>query len=147
MSNPTSPQPKDSVMLPFSQPHRVAALSARKPTRFDLVPDKDQLAALAAVLEISAVRGLRFKGEIRPLGRHDFELEAMLTATVQQPCGITLAPVVTKVAETVRRRYIADMVMPEGDEAEMPADDTDEPLPEVIDAAAVAIEALALALP
>lgn len=143
----TDPTPDTPSTLPLSQPFRVAALSARKPTRFDLTPNREQLALLAALLDVSAVRGLRFKGEIRPLGRHDFELEAMLTATVEQPCGITLAPVITKIAETVRRRYIADMKMPEGDEAEMPEDDLSEPLPDVIDAGAVATEALALALP
>jgi uncharacterized metal-binding protein YceD (DUF177 family) len=36
---------------------------------------------------------------------------------------------------------------PEGDEAEMPEDDTVEPMPEVIDLAEVAAEALSLALP
>ena len=37
--------------------------------------------------------------------------------------------------------------MPDGDEVEMPEDDTVEPMPEVIDLAEVAAEALALALP
>lgn len=140
----TAPVPAD---LPLSLPFRVAALAARKPTRFDIRPSADQLALLAAVLEITAVRDLRFAGEIRPIGRHDFELVADLTATVEQPCIVTLAPVVTPIRDRVERRYIQGMTAPEGDEIEMPEDDTAEPLPDVIDAGAVAVEALALALP
>ncbi len=139
-----SPAPAD---LPLSQPYRVAALPARTPTRFNLTPDPATQALIASLLGISGVKGLTFKGEIRSAGRHDFVLEAALSATVIQPCGITLAPVTTKIAETVTRRYIADYAMPDGDEIEMPEDDTEEPLPEVIDAGAVAVEALALALP
>lgn len=144
MSEPSSPH---TPSLPLTQAYRVASLGSRKPTRFELVPNPEQMAFLAATLEITAVRGLRFKGELRPVGRHDYELEARLTATVEQPCGITLAPVITKIDEAIRRRYIADMPMPEGVEIEMPEDDTEEPLPDVIDVGAVAVEALALALP
>jgi uncharacterized metal-binding protein YceD (DUF177 family) len=133
--------------LPVSLSFRTSTLSARKPTRFDLKPKEDALALMAAALDITAVSACRFKGEIRPIGRHDFELKADLAATVEQPCGITLTPVVTKLSETVIRKYIADMPMPEAEEIEMPEDDTSEPLPEVIDAGAVLMEALALALP
>lgn len=133
--------------LPISHPLRVATLASKKPTRFDIKPDAAQSALLAAVLDISAVRQMRFKGELRPVGRHDYDLEAELVAEVEQPCAITLVPVITPIRETVRRRYLADMEMPTGDEAEMPDDDTQEPLPEVIDLGAVAVEALALALP
>lgn len=48
--------------LPLSQPLRVAALASRKPTRFKLIPDAAQRAAIAAVLDISAVHALRFQG-------------------------------------------------------------------------------------
>lgn len=133
--------------LPLSLPLRVATLASRKPTRFDLRPDAEQEKLLAAVLEIAAVRGMRFKGELRPFGKHDFELEAELTATVEQPCCVTLAPVVTRISEKVTRRYLADLPEPEADEVEIPEDDTVEPLPDVIDPGAVAVEALALALP
>ncbi|MDP4032289.1 MAG: YceD family protein [Pseudorhodobacter sp.] len=133
--------------LPFSKSFRVAALSARKPTRFNLVPGAEELAFMATFLDITAVRNLRFKGELRPVGRHDYLLDAQLVALVEQPCTVTLAPVVTRIDEAVQRRYIADMAMPDADEAEMPEDDSAEPLPEAIDIGAVALEALALALP
>ena len=54
---------------------------------------------------------------------------------------------ISQIREKVERRYLADMPVPEADEIEMPEDDRDEPLPEVIDPGAVALEALALALP
>lgn len=132
---------------PIRLPFRVTALSARKAQRFDLRPDPAMLQALAAWLDITAVRSLRFHGEIRATGRHDFMLEGTLSARVEQACGITLAPVVTDIDEPVIRRYVGDIPEPVGDEAEMPEDDTMEPVPEVIDAGAVAAEALVLALP
>lgn len=132
---------------PLSLPFRVAALPARRPTRFDLKPDGQTQALVAASLGILGVKGLTFRGEIRPDGRHDFVLEGALSATVVQACGITLAPVNTRISETVQRRYSAEFTQPEGDEAEMPEDDTLEPLPDVIDPGAVALEALVLALP
>lgn len=131
----------------LSHPLRVASLSNRKPVRFDLNPDAAMRAALADELGITSVPALRFKGELRPVGRQDFVLEARMEARVEQPCSISLAPVFTDLAESVTRRYDADFVFPEGDEVEMPEDDTVEPLPEVIDIGLVATEALALALP
>jgi uncharacterized metal-binding protein YceD (DUF177 family) len=136
-----------NTALPISLPFRTGALSLRKPQQFDLAPAKADRVLLAALLGISAIHHLRFKGEIRSAGRQDFVLEGELTARVEQPCGLTLAPVVTDIRETVQRRYLAGLALPEADEVEIPAEDDAEPLPEVIDAGAVAAEALALALP
>lgn len=138
--------------LPVSLPLRTADLPARKPTRFDLRPEGDTLALIAALVGADSVRKLSFTGEVRPEGRHDFVLEGKLGATVVQPCVVTLAPVTTRIEEEVRRRYLARM--PEapagaeaGGEVEMPEDDSAEPLPAVIDPGAVLLEALALAMP
>ncbi len=133
----------DPLTLPFT----VRALSPKKPTRFDLAPDAATRAAMAVALDITAVRAFQFKGELRPIGRRDVQLDAVLTARIEQPCGITLAPVITDIRETVVRRYLADWVAPEGTEVEMPEDDTTEPLPDVVDVGIVALEALALGLP
>lgn len=132
-----------SLTLPF----RTQSLSPKKPTRFALTPDLAVRTALAQTLGITAVHAMTFTGELRPSGRRDVLLEAVLTARVEQPCGISLAPVVTDIRETVMRRYIADWQDPAGDEIEMPDDDTTDPLPEVIDVGDVAVEALTLALP
>ncbi len=133
--------------LPFSHPFRVAALSPRKPTRFALTPDKDARTAIAASLGLISLPEFSFKGEIRPTAGRDYVLEADLAALAVQACSVTLAPVSARLSDRTLRRYIADYTVPEGDEVEMPEDDTSEPLPDVIDVGAVAVEALALALP
>lgn len=126
---------------------RVAALSSRKPTRFDLRPDRAARAAMAAALGLISLPAFRLKGEIVPQGARDFTLQARLEAEAVQPCSVTLAPVPVTLREEVLRRYVADWQEPEGVEVEMPEDDSAEPLPEVIDLGTVAEEALALALP
>lgn len=133
--------------IPYSHPFRRAALAQRKPTRFDLVPGPDDRTAIAAYLGILDLPAVRLRGEIRPVGRSDFVLEADLEAQVVQACIVTLTPVPGRLKEKVVRRFMADWKAPEGDEAEMPDDDTTEPLPEVIDAGTILTEALALALP
>ncbi len=132
---------------PFSAPFRVADLAARKPTAFDLAPDAAALGAIAAAVGADAIRKLRFRGTLVPQGRHDWMLEAMLGATVVQPCVVSLEPVVTRIDEPVRRSYLRDLPPVAEGEIEMPQDDTVEPLGPVIDPAAVMIEALALAMP
>lgn len=139
MTSPTLPP----VTLPF----RVADLPNRKPTRFALSPEPAVRAAMAAELGLLGLPDFTLKGELRPVGRNDFELEARLDAVVVQPCSISLVPVTTRLSEDVRRRYDADYRDPEGDEVELPEDDTTEALPAVIDIGTVALEALALALP
>jgi uncharacterized metal-binding protein YceD (DUF177 family) len=136
-----------SASFTFSHPLRSATLSARKPTRFHLRPDPDQRRGIAEALGLLDLPVFTFKGELRPVGQRDFLLEAELVARAVQPCSVTLAPVPIDLAETVRRTYVADWQEPEGDEVEMPSDETMEPLPDVIDLAAVAVEALELALP
>ena len=131
----------------YSHPFRRAALAQRKPTRFALTPDAQALAAIAEALGLISISRAGFRGEIRPLGRADFALEAVLEATVVQPCVATLAPVTTVIRETVSRRYLAEWKEPEAEESETPEDDSIEPLGEVIDAGAVMVEALVLALP
>ena len=128
-------------------PYRVAALASRKPTRFAFAPDAGARRRIAAALDLLDLRHLTLKGEILPQGRNDYTLNAALAAVVVQPCAISLAPVTTQITETIARRYLQDFTEPTGLETEL-ADEMDaEPLPEVIDIAAVAMEALLLALP
>ena len=143
MAEHLPPAPDAALSLPY----RVATLSPRKSTRFDIVANAAQRTALAHELGLSRVDSLSFKGEIQPKGRHDYVVVADLTARIVQPCSISLVPVKTEIAEAVRRTYLADFAVPEGDEHEMTGDETIDPLPEVIDAGLVATEALALAIP
>lgn len=126
---------------------RTAALSGRKPTRFRYAPDPAARAALSRALGLSDLPALSLTGEIRPVGKGDFRLEARLSARAVQPCSITLAPVPAAVDEDILRIYLADYAAPEAEEAEIRADDDSEPLPETIDLADLAGEALMLALP
>ena len=132
--------------LPVSLPVRTTGHAARRSTRFDISPDDAERKTLAAMLGISGISRLRFTGEVRPLGNRDFELDGQLEAVVIQPCVISLDPVATTIREPVVRRYLHDF-LPPAEDAEMSADDSDEPLSAIIDVGSVMAEALALALP
>lgn len=141
------PEQTDIPALPLTQPLRLAEFNARKPVIFEIAPDADLRAAIAGYLGAQALRKLRFNGTLRPEGKHDWRLEGDLGATLVQGCVVTLQPVTTRVDETVRRQYLAEWDPEEQEEAEIPEDETLEPLGAVIDPAAVMIEALALAMP
>lgn len=132
--------------LPQSQ-LRLADLPTRRPTDFALAPTADERAAVADALGIVAIKKLRFTGQLIPTDRTDWTLQGDLGATVVQDCVVTLAPVSTRIDESVIRHFVADMPEATGTEVEMPEDDTVEPLPSTIDLAHVMIEALSLALP
>lgn len=126
---------------------RTADLTGNRRRAFDLAPDAQARADLAAELGLLGLDAVRLTGELRPSGRSDVALEARLTADAVQPCVVTLAPVPARIDTPVRRLYLADWQDPDGDEVEMPEDDSREPMPEAVDLSAVLAEALALALP
>ena len=126
---------------------RIADLATRRATSFTRELDAAERSALANALEISEVRKARLVGEITPQGRRDWQLSAILGATVVQPCVVTLDPVITRIDEPVTRTYVSNFVEPDGGEVEMPEDDTIEPIPAVVDLDAILQEALSLALP
>lgn len=126
---------------------RMSDLKHRQPTPVTIEPDAAGRAAVAQDLGIVGVRKLRLTGTLTPLGKRDWQLDAVLGATVVQECIITLAPVTTRIEEPLVRRYLSDMANPASGEVEMPEDDSAEALPIDLDLAAVMIEALALALP
>jgi uncharacterized metal-binding protein YceD (DUF177 family) len=122
-------------------------LNRRNPARFATAIDAATRDSIAADLGLLALPSLRLAGDLLPSGASDLDLRATLEATVVQPCVVTLAPVTTRLAERVERRYVAQWAEPEGGSETELEDDTREPLPETIDLLAVAAEALALALP
>ncbi|MBK5928375.1 YceD family protein [Rhodobaculum claviforme] len=136
-----------SVPLGISHPLSVARLPRRRPTQFDIRPDGAALAEIAGLVGLSDLRKMRFTGTLSPEGAAGWVLSAQLGATVVQPCGVTLAPVTTRLDEAVVRRYLPDLTLPDAAEAELPEDVDAEPLGSVIDPSAVMIEALALAVP
>ncbi len=95
---------------------------------------------------ITALPALRMEAQIAPAMQDAWELTGRITACVEQPCVVTLAPVRTDIDEPVRRLYSPHATTPDAEEIEMP-DDEIEPLGQTIDPGAVMVEALALALP
>ncbi len=135
---------------PTRLPRHIVRLSdpgQRQATRFEVAPEADERAGIAAELGVPTVKKLRFEGWLRPEGRQDWRLEGQLGATVVQESVVSLEPVTTRIDEKVERRYLADLGEPEAGEAEMPDDDTVEELPASLDLVEVMLEALALALP
>jgi uncharacterized metal-binding protein YceD (DUF177 family) len=126
---------------------KLAALPRNAPRSFSIQPDAEARATLAAELGLDGLRKLRLEGEILPEGKRDWRLHARLGATVVQPCVVTGAPVTTRIDSDFARSYRAGFADPEDTEAEMPEDDSVEPLPDLLDLAAVMAEALALELP
>lgn len=129
-----------------SQTVPVSQLLAKRRTGLRFLPNADQRRAIAEALALIDLPEFRFEAEVEPHGR-DLVLTGRLVARAVQACVVTLAPVPARIDQEVRRRFVSDWQEPEGDEAEIPEDDTMEPMPAVIDLAGVAIEALALALP
>ncbi|MEM9249403.1 MAG: DUF177 domain-containing protein [Pseudomonadota bacterium] len=117
------------------------------PTPFRYVPEPAEVAEIKARLALSALRKVRLEGTLTPAGRADWHLVAKLGATVVQPCSVTLDPVTTRIEEPVERLFTKDFHAPREGEAEMPEDETQDPLPDVLDLAALAEETLALAIP
>lgn len=114
---------------------------------FAFKPDTAERAQMAETLGILGIKKLAFAGNLAPSGAKDLKLSAHIGATVIQACVVTTEPVTTRIEEDIVRLYEHGLEMPEGDEVEMPEDDTVEPLPAEIDLSQVMEEALALALP
>lgn len=125
---------------------RMGQVSGKKPLHFNFTPDAQARGQIATALGLLELPEFTFKGSLLPESRGDVALTAQLNALVVQPCALTLAPVHTRIKDQTSRRYMRDYVEPEADEMEIGPEDI-EPLPEDIDLAAIAIEALTLALP
>lgn len=126
---------------------RLAALPRNAPRPFSYTPGSAEQDTLRRALELAGLRKLRLEGMLEPEGRRDWRLEATLGATVIQPCVVTDAPVTTRIDVPVLRRYSTGYHAPSEGEAEMPEDDTVDPLPNTLDLLEVLQEALALELP
>ena len=125
-------------------PHEIRLAALTTAQDFHLTPAGD---AVAEALGLVAARKVSFTGQIAPRAKRDWTLTGTLGATVVQPCIATLAPVTTRIETTVTREFVADYTDPDEAEAEMPEDDSREPLPKVLDLSRVLLEALTLALP
>lgn len=136
-----------STSEPAQTVYRLADLAQTRPTRFNVAPTAKQLDHIATELELIGLRKVRFTGEFTARGKSDWTLSAKLGATVVQPCVATLAPVTTRIDEPVTRHYLASFEEPDSAEAEMPEDDSIEPLPDYVDLLDILVEALSLSIP
>jgi len=127
---------------------RLKTLKDRGDQSFDLSPAANHRAGLASELGLKEIRKLRLNGAIRGLNTKDWQLEAIMGATVVQPCVVTGAPVTTRLDVPVRRVYLSGYDLPDiPGELEFDGDDEAEPLCDSVDLLAVMAESLALALP
>ncbi|MFY0595883.1 MAG: DUF177 domain-containing protein [Cognatishimia sp.] len=126
---------------------RVADLSQNQLTDILLIPEADELKALADELKVSALKKLRFEGRLSALGKRDWILHADLGFTVTQPCVVTLEPVTTRVDTSVERQFVAGYESPDDEEFELTDDENTEALGAEINFEEVMKESLALALP
>ena len=133
---------------PMQHPLEVATLSRAIETSFDLQPDRAMLDRIAGYLGLESLNALRFKGQIQPRRKENWRVEARLTATLEQACVITLAPVPEKIDEQIIRELIPAHQIRETAEPEIELDAEDGPdtFEDQIDIAAIALEQLALAL-
>jgi uncharacterized metal-binding protein YceD (DUF177 family) len=141
------PSPEAPPATGLSLPLRLSSLSRRGPHTVHMRPDGAARAALAQELDILALRKLDMRGTLIAEGREDWRFDGTLGATAVQACVVTGEPVTSRVDTPVVRRFVAQMPDPTGPEAEMPEDDSLEPLRGMIDAGDILREALALALP
>ncbi len=129
--NPQTPE--------FARPVTVARLKGAEVVEFDEAATEDERRSLARLFGATAVKDLAVAGRIAAVPG-GWLMEARLTATVLQPCVVTLAPVKTRINQPIRRRFLADPSAAEDD-------DEVEALGPVIDPGLIAIEEVALALP
>lgn len=146
MADETANTPEAAV---FSHVVTIANLARQRHDKINLRPGDADLLRIARALGLVDLRKLALIGELRPVGRRDWQLSAHLGATIVQSCVVSLAPVTTRIEEDVQRIWCADMVETSeaGSEEEMPEDTSQEPLGREIDLGRVLVEALGLALP
>ena len=114
----------------------------------DIQPQAAHLVDMAADLGVLAISKLKFQTKLRPIGKSDWELQAHLGATVQQPCRISHKPVTTRIEVAVHRRYLDALSHQTYDaETQMTDDDTCDPLPRQLDLFDVICETLSLEIP
>ena len=123
---------------------RLADLHQDRPEPFELRPETQEMAAIAADLKLDGLRKLWFSGTLDWISGDELRLNGYLRAMVTQPCVVTLTPVTTHIEADVVRRFVTDMPEPSGkdEEMEMPEDDSLEPLTPTIDLAQVMVHGL-----
>ena len=99
--------------------------------------------------ELIKLQKASFLGTISPLDHGDWVLSGRLGASIEQPCGLTLLPVRTRIDTQVTRNFrksllpLSKTVL----DTDSTIDDNDEQLHQIIDIFYIFCEALSLELP
>lgn len=134
--------------LPFRRPIPVRTRSRRQPLPFDLIAEPKDKPEIAEFLGLEALRSLRFRGEILPIGEDEWRVEGRLQAEILQICVVTLAPVTNRIEEDIARTYVPEEEFSLPDEIDFDPESEDEPdsYGLSIDLGQLALESLSLAL-
>jgi hypothetical protein len=145
---PPHPDARPVAEPPLRRPIPVRTLSRGQPRPFDLAPEGDEARAIARFLGLEALRSLRFRGALAPVGAEGWRIEGQLSAEVVQSCVVTLEPVAQRIEEAVIRDYVPeeDYRPPAAIDVDPDAEDDPDPFGSVIDPGLLALEALALVL-
>ena len=138
-----------SSALPVSRRQDMFRAPRGKKIQIDENTTEAERTAVADLIEATEVPRLRFSARISPSGTDGWRVDGRVTATVVQPCVVTLAPVVTRIDAPFTRHYQPDVEdAPVEGEVEIDSAQEDiEPLERFIDIGGAAVEALSLALP
>ena len=132
---------------PFSHRLRVSQLNPRQPNRIDLMPDEGARQRIAAELGLTAPPEVRLTATITAAPNDAWLLEGRIAARVQQPCVVTLAPVRSRIAAPLDRRYGPAEALADADAEDAGLEDDDVPevlVDGVIDLGEAVAEQLAL---
>lgn len=109
----------------------------------------EELAALAAALDLVALNSLSATYSITAIGAGRYRLGGRLNAAVLQACVVTLEPVTSMIEETLEATFWPEPDIPPPASGELDLDEELEPEPIVagqIDVGRIAVECLAAAI-
>ncbi len=145
-----SPAPGERAVAapPFLRPIPVRSLTRKRPLPFDIEPEPEEKPRIAGFLGVEALRRLRFRGALEPVGDEAWRVEGHLEAELVQSCVVTLAPVTQTIDAPVARDYVPEETWSLPDELDLDpeAEDDPDPFGTVIDPGLLALESLALML-
>lgn len=134
--------------LPFRRPIPVGRLSRGHAESFDISPHPDEIPEIARFMGLEALNALRFRGELVPVDKDGWRIDARLEAEIVQGCVVTLAPVTNRIDAPVTRSYVPEeeFALPAEIDINPEAEDDPDPYGRAIDPGALAMESLALLL-
>lgn len=137
--------------VPFRRFLSLREMAALKGAKRTETADESERRAIASAFGLLDVSAFETTFAFRPEGSDAWRLDGEVRARIRQECVVTLQPVAARIAETFTRVFSPDGVDPFADPSaaidfDLEDDDPAEPLGDGVDAGAVALETLALAI-